>query len=60
MIIATVDDDCEYYQADDTIDEDVVATYCYMYSEFHVPDTYVVNINNRIMCGYGDLLGFSC
>ena len=26
--------------ADDTIDEDVAANYCYMYSEFHVPDNY--------------------
>jgi len=26
--------------ADDSIDEDVVANYCYMYSEFQVPDNY--------------------
>jgi len=32
--------------ADDTIDEDVVAGYCYMYSEFHVPDTYVGYCNS--------------
>ena len=30
-------------QADDTIDEDIVANFCYMYSEFHVPKTYKVN-----------------
>ena len=29
-------------QADDSIDEDVVANYCYMYSEFQVPDNYKV------------------
>ena len=34
-------------QADDTIDEDVVAGYCYMYSEFHVPDTFVVGVDGR-------------
>ena len=33
-------------KADDTVDEEAIANYCMMYSEFLVPDNYLVRKDN--------------
>ena len=43
-------------KADDTVDEEAIANYCMMYSEFLVPDNYLVSKDDNILSSQIDML----